>query len=417
MADDFNQLMRPGIQAASPPPNPLGPTPSLADAWSYNTQAAQDWVNQQRAISEQQGLWGPQGITPAGVVNAAQQTAQGIMMGTTAPGDAVPGFTAYHGSPHSFDAFDASKIGTGEGAQAYGHGLYFAGNEGVARGYRDALSDQNLVWPNDVAPQLHAALPDHLRQQYRSDIEAGRDPTDWLNNVADGAQRHAEWVQSGGKPSVNYGPDGGFALADTAKQLADQPLPTAKSAGHMYEVQVNADPAHFLDWDKPLSEQSQHVQDAWQNVVAADKADVIAKRQALHDQAGPNSPFGPGNPVDAYSGPRDPLSLIQSDPVRATQLLQQAGIPGIRYADANSRAMLQQNAEARARFNQVVASGAKPGSEAYDGAAFFVKQTTPTSNHVIFDANTIDILRKYGIAGLMAGGGAAAAGTQQPPSQ
>ena len=30
------------------------------------------------------------------------------------------GFIAYHGSPHDFDKFDMSKIGTGEGAQAYG---------------------------------------------------------------------------------------------------------------------------------------------------------------------------------------------------------------------------------------------------------------------------------------------------------
>ena len=44
---------------------------------------------------------------------------------------------AYHGSPHDFERFDLSKIGTGEGAQAYGHGLYFAENEGVAKGYRE----------------------------------------------------------------------------------------------------------------------------------------------------------------------------------------------------------------------------------------------------------------------------------------
>jgi hypothetical protein len=31
---------------------------------------------------------------------------------------------AYHGSPHNFDRFSLDKIGTGEGAQAYGHGLY-----------------------------------------------------------------------------------------------------------------------------------------------------------------------------------------------------------------------------------------------------------------------------------------------------
>ena len=43
---------------------------------------------------------------------------------------------AYHGSPHDFDQFSLSKIGTGEGAQAYGHGLYFADQEQVARNYK-----------------------------------------------------------------------------------------------------------------------------------------------------------------------------------------------------------------------------------------------------------------------------------------
>ena len=31
---------------------------------------------------------------------------------------------AFHGSPHSFDRFSTDSIGTGEGAQAYGKGLY-----------------------------------------------------------------------------------------------------------------------------------------------------------------------------------------------------------------------------------------------------------------------------------------------------
>ena len=33
------------------------------------------------------------------------------------------GIKAYHGSPYDFERFDPAKIGTGEGAQAYGHGL------------------------------------------------------------------------------------------------------------------------------------------------------------------------------------------------------------------------------------------------------------------------------------------------------
>ncbi len=34
--------------------------------------------------------------------------------------------TAYHGTPHKVDKLRMSKIGTGEGAQAYGYGLYVA---------------------------------------------------------------------------------------------------------------------------------------------------------------------------------------------------------------------------------------------------------------------------------------------------
>lgn len=46
------------------------------------------------------------------------------------------GMTVYHGSPHIFERFDLGKIGTGEGAQAYGKGLYFAENPKVAESYK-----------------------------------------------------------------------------------------------------------------------------------------------------------------------------------------------------------------------------------------------------------------------------------------
>lgn len=99
-------------------------------------------------------------MTPAGVALGLQQAAQhrdpvGMALNLAAVlpigkavkaadamapevGNAMRGIIAYHGSPHSFDKFDLSKIGTGEGAQAYGHGLYFAESEPVARSYRDA---------------------------------------------------------------------------------------------------------------------------------------------------------------------------------------------------------------------------------------------------------------------------------------
>ena len=47
---------------------------------------------------------------------------------------------AYHGSPHVFSKFTLDHIGTGEGMQAHGWGLYFALNQETARGYQRQLS-------------------------------------------------------------------------------------------------------------------------------------------------------------------------------------------------------------------------------------------------------------------------------------
>ena len=46
---------------------------------------------------------------------------------------------AYHGSPHRFSQFTLDHIGTGEGAQAHGWGLYFAREKNIANDYRERL--------------------------------------------------------------------------------------------------------------------------------------------------------------------------------------------------------------------------------------------------------------------------------------
>lgn len=47
---------------------------------------------------------------------------------------------AWHGSPHDFDKFDLGAIGTGEGNQAHGWGLYFAKKKSVSKNYQKVLS-------------------------------------------------------------------------------------------------------------------------------------------------------------------------------------------------------------------------------------------------------------------------------------
>lgn len=61
---------------------------------------------------------------------------------------------AWHGSPYRFSKFLLEKIGTGEGAQAHGWGLYFALKRGVAQGYKERLGgfdpeDALTDWANN----------------------------------------------------------------------------------------------------------------------------------------------------------------------------------------------------------------------------------------------------------------------------
>lgn len=146
------------------------------------------------------------------------------------------GMTAYHGSPHEFEQFDTSKIGTGVGATAFGHGLYFAEREPVAREYLGA------------GDKRYARLSGHLgpKEESAFDIASNMDkPTDW-----DIMKKLVE----------KYGNNIDF---DEAQELAKNAL---LSRGHMYEVLLNVKPEHLLDWDKPIKDQHPDVQESIKNL-------------------------------------------------------------------------------------------------------------------------------------------------------
>lgn len=54
--------------------------------------------------------------------------------------------TALHASPHSFRKFSTDFMGKGEGAQAYGWGLYFAENPKVNRSYLNQFAQDKATW-------------------------------------------------------------------------------------------------------------------------------------------------------------------------------------------------------------------------------------------------------------------------------
>jgi len=166
------------------------------------------------------------------------------MLGGAPANSLSSGIRAFHGSPYDFDAFDASKIGTGEGAQARGHGLYFAEAEPVALEYKNRLAGK-------APPTIDRAPLGELEDWQSKELDAiesslNRETSAWgpIGLQAKVAERRA---------------GGDQRTADWLRQIGPQ-LQTAPSKGRMYEVGINAEPEHFVDWDKPLTDQPQIAQ-------------------------------------------------------------------------------------------------------------------------------------------------------------
>lgn len=79
--------------------------------------------------------------------------------------------TAYHGSPHNFDRFTTDAIGTGEGAQAFGWGLYFTNQEDIARWYANKLTKKDPQKDNERITELLEYLEGYLEQFNLKDNE------------------------------------------------------------------------------------------------------------------------------------------------------------------------------------------------------------------------------------------------------
>jgi hypothetical protein len=234
---------------------------------------------------------------PAGAMKAAAQV-PGLLADVVqaAKGsDELAGLlalTAYHGSPHRFSKFDASKIGTGEGAQAYGHGLYFAENPSVANEYRRTLRNMNPSYDG-------VELNDTLRKTAAEIL---------LRVKGDKAAAIKE--------AERYAFDN-LLIPEITKMD-----PSKVSYGAFYTVDIPDEMiGKMLDWDKPLSEQPKAVQNAL-NKLPQDIKNYI----------------GIGKYEDLLGGTDilKPLGGLIGD-AKASELLRQAGIPGVRYFDQGSR--------------------------------------------------------------------------------
>jgi hypothetical protein len=248
---------------------------------------------------------------------------------------------------HPLGRFDMSKIGTGEGAQAYSRGLYFAEREATGQSYRDTLSRDNL------------AQRAKDNQSYDTLVGLGLDESPELGTFsiilseADGDMARA--IQDSMTPRYPDDPLPAFAqsMADAMKSgrlPASIELPTLNK-GSMYEVNIAATPDEFIDWDLPLDEQSESVMNA------LNKTDWYKyAEEGAYEAAGNrgDNPYG-----------MDLVRYLEEDGAEdAAQMLKDAGIKGVQYADAQTR----------------FGKGPK------------------TKNYVVFDDKLIDIAKKYGVS-------------------
>ena len=239
--------------------------------------------------------------------------------------------TAYHGTPHKVDRFRMAKIGTGEGAQAYGWGLYFAKSRMVAKQYQASVTSKQ---PGNTASLMWGIY--------------GSGENFWIEN-GDLDRR------------------GPFKTRSEAEAAL---LEVMGEKGNLYTVELLPDEEDFLDWDKPLSEQSEKVKAALAGI-GESPADIQQAIDLL-------------TPRTALEGRQSGLAQKQIDELKvrlsnvnlssgaqfykrlgkakvASEMLAKAGIPGIRYLDGSSRA-------------------------AGEG----------TSNYVIFDESLVKILEENG---------------------
>lgn len=159
---------------------------------------------------------------------------------------------AYHGSPYTFDHFDLGAIGTGEGAQGHGWGLYFAQDKQIAKAYKDTLShnmygDNDLMFNEEALNKLYSTLSD------KAHTEADYDKLSIVENIL---ITHTE-------DDVLNNPDEMFSAEAIKwwKTQRERYLNKEYKESTLFEVDIPEDDV-LLDERKNIDEQPKKVQQA-----------------------------------------------------------------------------------------------------------------------------------------------------------
>jgi hypothetical protein len=296
----------------------------------------------------------------------------------------------WHGSPHDFEAFSLDKTGTGEGAMAYGHGLYLAENAVVANDYRKRITHGDFI---------------RKVQDIYGEFDDPGDAARWIKESKDftpSQKRLLEALEEDDWLGFDYPHQAVTAAVREAENfdLSPKTVKALESFGNMYQVRVRANRDYFLDWDKPLSEQTEYVREAYARARGWSPQDL--KAHIASD---------PGRSMRAYY---TDLGLSTKLPARemdaaASAALREAGIPGIKYLDQGSRPVEKHTARLEdidTRLGEIkkIDGGelTKQHLAEHDALmterARLLKDDSGTRNFVLFEDKLIEITHKNGEA-------------------
>ena len=310
--------MRPeALEAAMTVAPMVGPTARLANRGLMATGRAGERVAERVVpqIMERGGL-------PAELL-------QGMSRGTVSPLD------VYHGSPHRFPPtarnplgeFDASKIGTGEGAQAYGHGIYTAEAPAVAKGYQVALAPEKRVTSLTDRAKF-VKVGDKSIDPDTFDIDISQEMIDAAKlgknefiNFAN--QRKSRWQELANDESYKFKTYAQDKLTEYNNLIkeAEKSGVSYTGGGNLYKADLPDEMIpKMLDYDKHLSEQSLEIQ-----------------KILLPYQKEIGTSFGTGEQILKEIAFERRMKGLDDSPSAVSKQLQEMGIPGIKYLDEASR--------------------------------------------------------------------------------
>lgn len=293
----------------------------------------------------------------------------------------VPGLmgaTAYHGTPHTIRGqFDISKVGTGEGAQSYGHGMYFAENPKVAEEYRKQLSNFDEPFIKYGKKKLTGSEMTDVDLETLKYLEIGRsDAGQFPHNTVYYAKQAAK-----NNPEV---------LQKLDEFGSDVKFGYERNTGNLYKVDIPDEYIpNMLDWDKSFKDQTPFVQ-------AAIK-ELEPKIRQINPDLKVENLKGEGiyRAYQQYRG---------NNPDFASEGLNELGIKGIRYLDQGSRNPGFSSltpAQLDARIDGIKESldaglGNKEVLERQLKSLQTERETykNMTSNFVVFDPTDVKILEK-----------------------